>query len=135
MHKLVAKDLESGQGVCAVCGPVALHFRTSRGKKQVRCSIAVARQKDSPNRYKNWHGVPTLEAQAMRENASCALCGHDKHLVIDHCHSTGKVRAVLCSWCNSMLGFARDNAELLEAGATYIREHKEAGPSEENPAS
>ena len=44
--------------------------------------------------------------------------------VIDHDHATGKVRGTLCMTCNSMLGYAYDSPETLEAGANYLRHHQ-----------
>ena len=36
---------------------------------------------------------------------ACFLCGSKNRLELDHCHKTGKVRAVLCNGCNFMVGF------------------------------
>jgi len=57
----------------------------------------------------------------------CAICGgvnkNGQTLSIDHNHETGKVRALLCGKCNSMLGFAQDSANMLHKGALYIKRH------------
>jgi len=45
-------------------------------------------------------------------------------LVVDHCHATGKVRALLCSSCNGLLGLARDSINVLEQAIEYIRRHQ-----------
>lgn len=49
----------------------------------------------------------------------CAGCGTDapgaKGWCIDHCHSSGKVRAILCNPCNTMLGLAKENPEVLRS--------------------
>jgi hypothetical protein len=42
------------------------------------------------------------------------------HLVIDHCHSTGTVRGLLCHSCNITLGWARDNPRTLRRLAAYL---------------
>jgi hypothetical protein len=39
---------------------------------------------------------------------------------VDHCHSTGKVRGLLCADCNSVLSRAKDNPQVLRAGADYL---------------
>jgi hypothetical protein len=41
-------------------------------------------------------------------------------LVIDHCHSTGHVRGLLCPTCNNMLGHAKDNVAVLAAAIEYL---------------
>ena len=46
-----------------------------------------------------------------------------RDLSVDHCHETGKIRELLCNSCNHMLGEAKDNIEVLLAGANYLRKH------------
>lgn len=63
----------------------------------------------------------------------CPICdtADPKHSVpsknwhVDHDHSTGKLRAILCWRCNLMLGQASDNPEILRKGAEYLEKHKE----------
>lgn len=62
------------------------------------------------------------------QNNKCKLCGKtdsgrkDKgRLVVDHDHSSGKVRGLLCHPCNVSLGLMNDDPELLERAAQYIR--------------
>lgn len=39
---------------------------------------------------------------------------------IDHCHKTGKIRGVLCGYCNNILGRAHDNIEVLQRAIDYL---------------
>jgi len=41
-------------------------------------------------------------------------------LAVDHSHTTGKVRGLLCHFCNSALGLFHDNVELLATAITYL---------------
>jgi len=50
----------------------------------------------------------------------CMICLSSENLRVDHCHSTRKVRAVLCNHCNSGLGFFRDDTRLLENAIKYL---------------
>ena len=43
-----------------------------------------------------------------------------KRLVVDHNHRTGVVRGLLCTHCNCLLGFARENVVTLRAAMAYI---------------
>lgn len=47
-------------------------------------------------------------------------CSDSKSVHVDHCHSTGKVRGILCAWCNKGLGHFRDNDEALVRAASYV---------------
>lgn len=69
-----------------------------------------------------------LNCLAEAQNNVCAICGEQEKagrpLNIDHCHATGVVRSLLCSRCNWGLGNFRDNPELMELAAAYIRSHR-----------
>lgn len=45
-----------------------------------------------------------------------------KRLSVDHCHATKKVRGLLCTRCNCMIGYARNSKELLNSGIDYLNE-------------
>jgi hypothetical protein len=50
----------------------------------------------------------------------CVICGSEEKLVVDHCHTTGKVRGMLCQHCNLGLGHFRDDPDLLEFARIYL---------------
>lgn len=52
----------------------------------------------------------------------CGICkkGIDESSHVDHCHSTGKVRGLLCRPCNSGLGLFSDSTRLLKSAITYL---------------
>lgn len=60
----------------------------------------------------------------------CEICGvsfsDQVKICIDHCHDSGHVRGLLCGKCNSMLGFARDNARILRQGAVFLEQSYDA---------
>jgi hypothetical protein len=47
--------------------------------------------------------------------------GRKTRLSVDHHHSSGKVRGVLCRKCNAAIGFLNEDAALLEKAASYVR--------------
>lgn len=63
------------------------------------------------------------------QDGGCAICGQTqtrpgtKYLAVDHCHTTGKIRGLLCDRCNRGLGFFKDSPELLVAAAEYLKRH------------
>lgn len=64
--------------------------------------------------------VEQLDALAVHQALRCAICGVETRLVIDHDHSTGLVRGLLCPPCNSGLGMFRDRTEALGAAIAYL---------------
>lgn len=69
------------------------------------------------------------DQMVIAQNGLCAICLrpptgiYPDKLGVDHCHTTGKVRALLCRDCNSALGLFQDNAELLQKAAEYLARH------------
>jgi Recombination endonuclease VII len=96
------------------------------------------------SRSKCLYGVTTAEREALfqSQGCKCAVCGTtepgSKHgWCVDHSHVTGGVRGIVCQPCNSMLGFAKDSAAVLLAGATYLQIHagdpvREKAPSQKS---
>jgi hypothetical protein len=82
-------------------------------------------------------GITQIDYNALLEsqNRSCAICnihldeykgvyGKGKKVErfsIDHCHSTGKIRGLLCFNCNLMLGHAKDSQETLASAIMYLQ--------------
>lgn len=58
----------------------------------------------------------------LNQEGKCAIC-NDKHnkLNIDHCHTTGKVRGLLCTNCNQALGKVKDNIDILKSAIEYLK--------------
>ncbi len=103
----------------------------SEGRRNYKMS------KDAQRHYglKRYYGISVADYAEMfrKQDGKCAIChkpeiGKDRHgnirvLAVDHCHATGAVRELLCYACNSMLGQAKDNIDVLLAGAEYLKKH------------
>lgn len=46
--------------------------------------------------------------------------GTTETICVDHCHKTGKRRALLCRRCNSGLGMFKDDAEIVFRASIYL---------------
>lgn len=60
------------------------------------------------------------EALLMAQGELCAVCrgtNNGKHLVVDHDHSSGLVRGLLCGGCNHALGFVEKDGWIESANA------------------
>jgi len=81
----------------------------------------------SKHHYKKQYGITVEERDALlaSQGGTCRTCpkvedGWSRGWAVDHCHTTGKVRGVLCKHCNLALGHARDDAALLRRLADYL---------------
>lgn len=77
------------------------------------------------------YGLTRAEVSAMRaaQGDRCAICGDQGAAHLDHAHTTGAVRALLCSRCNMGLGLFLDEPGRLLAAVAYLEKHAAgAGP-------
>ncbi len=97
----------------------------------------LSRSGEKPFDERNAHlervyGITSEEYRDIlnRQGGRCAIClGDDpksparvKHWYVDHCHSSGKVRGLLCNACNRALGNFGDSIENLERAILYLRD-------------
>lgn len=68
-----------------------------------------------------------FDSALIKQNHNCAICAvgfSDKNrCYIDHCHTTGKVRGILCFHCNTGLGHFKDKQELLTKALNYLNDN------------
>lgn len=65
----------------------------------------------------------------LAQKGVCAICGKPetsskrKNLSVDHCHTTGKIRGLLCSPCNLAVGNVNESPEIARKLVSYIEKH------------
>jgi hypothetical protein len=73
------------------------------------------------------------EGMLVRQDGGCAICRIWEPFTVsgafpvDHDHSTGAIRQLLCLKCNQALGLFNENPAAMEAAATYVRKHERLG--------
>lgn len=77
----------------------------------------------SPEEYDNMLHLQGGVCEICHEEETLKNRGNTVTLSVDHDHSTGQVRGLLCSSCNKGLGFFRDSPELLIVAIDYIRRY------------
>lgn len=90
--------------------------------------ISTERNRENPNRphiiRRCKYNIEPKEYESMlaRQNNSCAICElPSENLCVDHDHTTGKIRGLLCHNCNRGLGSFRDNPLFLKKAAMYLQ--------------
>src|SRR3990167_41040 len=66
-----------------------------------------------------------FDALLLAQGNACAICSsRRKTMCVDHDHSTGEVRGILCRSCNAMLGQVKDSTARLARAIQYLDCHK-----------
>jgi len=90
-------------------------------QREFRGRTTYARQWEVKNRY----GLEWDDYVALHEkfNHKCGVCSATKDLCVDHCHTTGKVRGILCRSCNRSLGQLGDSIESVRKLLAYLEDY------------
>lgn len=81
---------------------------------------------------KNRYGIEEFDYNKLltNQNGVCAICKQppkeNKRLDVDHCHTTKKLRGLLCNNCNRGLGHFKDSQELLLKAKIYLINHEQS---------
>jgi len=99
------------------------------------CDKKRVKENHDPVAYRNAelqrrYGITQQDYEVMiaEQNNQCAICNttepggrHNRgYFVVDHCHTTGKVRKLLCNNCNTALGLVGDNISTLQKMIEYL---------------
>ncbi len=61
------------------------------------------------------------EVMYADQEGKCTICHkHKERLAVDHCHSKGTVRGLLCRVCNTAIGMLKDDPVLVERALIYL---------------
>lgn len=102
-----------------------------RKEKQASMSPEDWALKNRQYWLKSQYGI-TLEQyneKLRQQNHKCAICSTDETevfkqlLYVDHNHTTGQIRGLLCHPCNAGLGHFKEKEELLDNAKQYLKEH------------
>ena len=99
--------------------------RARRARPEVKLR---ARQEHLKRKY----GMTIEQYDAMLEaqGGGCLICGRaprdDISLHVDHDHTTGKIRGILCFCCNNALADFQEDVQLLAKAAAYLDGHAHA---------
>lgn len=77
------------------------------------------------------YGITLKDYNKMWElqEGCCAICRKHQseftqRLHVDHCHSTGKIRSLLCFNCNTGIGQLKEDIEILKEAIKYLEKYK-----------
>lgn len=121
------KLLKEGKKWCPKCECILPlnEFYKSKGTVYGYCKSCTKKHvvKYSIDMVTRRYGLSREEYDAIIQSANgiCCICLlKPSRLVLDHCHTTNKIRGAICDRCNSLLGLAKDNPSTLKRAASYL---------------
>ena len=114
------------KGMCARCGTSAPRAGL---RHCVKCSeyfrsSATIKSYKRKWRLKKLYGITPQEWSDIMaaQGGKCAICEKPMSAPrVDHDHSTGRVRGMLCGTCNQALGLLMEDPVLCEVAGRYLR--------------
>jgi hypothetical protein len=93
-----------------------------------KCKAKVSRENHLKRKYNIT--INEYEEMLLEQDCKCKICKDTDPkrpsgvFVVDHCHTTGEVRGLLCDDCNLALGKFKDNEDVLLSAIDYLRKTK-----------
>lgn len=124
LAKSLAADMYRGRDL-----PACLKSTPKERARQADRNAAAAKAREVAKELcarDDWSGLSRAEFKALyaAQGRLCGICKHppatSKATHLDHCHSTGRIRGVLCASCNKGLGHFRDDPALIRTAAHYL---------------
>ena len=96
--------------ICRACTKQTVKLWREKNKDKQRLISKRAR-------VKHKYG---LDLEDVVTEGECPIClKTDKRLVIDHCHTSGRVRGFICHNCNTLLGHV-ENTDKMKRVQEYL---------------
>jgi Recombination endonuclease VII len=102
--------------------------------KSCTCKRTSTRQRGNIEMHRRRHlkrayGITPEKYDELlaQQHGLCALCGKPpdgENLMVDHDHETDEVRGLIHRFCNSLLGFAREDTTVLLAAVGYLNRYR-----------
>jgi len=132
------KAYTSRAGYASVCKECRLIER----KEDYRLNPEKYKKSDRAFNLRQSYGLSLKDWDDMflNQKGCCAICNAHQSdlksvLCVDHDHSTGKIRQLLCVPCNLTLGYMKDNVERLYSAIDYLNKHNNGLAEKTNIAS
>lgn len=118
--------------ICLDCSreKVKLWRKVNPDKRKLQLKKESKKDYNHNKHLKATYGITFNDYRKMfdEQHGCCKICGRhqvefQKRLSVDHNHVTGKVRALLCHNCNSILGDAREKIDVLEKAINYLKDY------------
>lgn len=122
-----AKPLEAFYRHAAGSGGVrseCIKCSSKNAHKWSRDNVERFRANQRRHRLKKQYGMSEADwdALVLAQEGRCKICEQPADLRVDHCHTSGVVRGLLCHSCNTAIGHFRDDTAVLYRAISYLQE-------------
>jgi hypothetical protein len=128
--KNIAKEFDDGTKLCSKCNLIkdkdSFYFMKKLNRHRSFC-----RECENNTTLKRVYKLSDDEFNQIvekRRNNICEICNceneSNKNLFVDHNHSTGRIRGVICHNCNVAIGHLRDDVDLARRIIIYLEKHQ-----------
>lgn len=117
------------------------YYKENQEAQKARSAKYYHTQKYYQANKQKWRGMQLMTKYGItlqdyydmlgHQNHKCKICEtphieeKKKGLYVDHCHTTGNIRGLLCHNCNVGLGALRDSEDLMLKAIDYLKKSKE----------
>ncbi len=111
--------------ICKPCWATR-QARYNAAKPRIRSRHVETADAIYTRRLRNFYGITPADYERIleKQGGGCAICHGGTNgrgrFHVDHCHTTGIVRGLLCAKCNLLLGHADDDTRRLRAAIAYL---------------
>lgn len=131
-------DRKGGDGKSSYCKECDSMISSMRKQKRLEANPELREKYNKKTReWKSVHGDKRCQSNSLKRNygitapqrdlilthqgGTCAICGCiPEPPCVDHDHTTGQVRGILCHSCNMAIGLLKDNPSILTKAAAYL---------------
>lgn len=128
------REKKGKYGVESRCLPCSraidkLQMREHRKRRDPKQAVLAMRK----HRLKKLFGMTVEGFEELKANQGgvCAICKQPetgcsgfkrskRELSVDHDHSTGEIRGLLCAACNAALGLFKDDTDVMRVAIAYL---------------
>lgn len=116
---------------CSKVKPISEYYRRSQSSGGGHERFCKECKKTYYKREHRWRHLKEryditreeYEDRYKDQEGRCGVCGTYKEvLCVDHCHSSGDIRGLLCSPCNRAIGQLGDTEESLMRAVEYLKQ-------------
>lgn len=120
-----SKDDPKPRSRCKAC-----RYKKRGHRPKVKLSAVEAKRRHTDYWLRRRYGIDlaTYERMHAEQGGRCFLCHREeadakgRRLHVDHNHTTGAVRRLLCFWCNTRIATVEDG-EFMHRAAAYLAAH------------